>query len=78
MARLVLVLAIAVLIVLIYRSVRNHTGRASRLPNRVTPKDTIRCRYCGLHLPQDEALHIDGRSYCSEEHQRLGEDKQPH
>ena len=78
MTRLVFVLAIVIVIALIYRSVRNYSGQNNRLPRRVTPKNMVRCRYCGLHLPEDQALSIDGRSYCSEEHKMLGEDKKTH
>ncbi len=78
MARLVLVLAIVLVIALIYRSVRNYAAQSSRLPQKVAPKNMVRCRYCGLHLPEDQALCIDGRSYCSEEHKLLGEDKNTH
>ena len=73
MARIVVVLAIVIAVVLIYRSVRNYSRQANRLPSRVTPKDMVRCQYCGLHLPEDEAVRINGRSYCSEKHKILGE-----
>lgn len=33
----------------------------------------IACAHCGVHLPQQDALQDDrGRSYCGEEHRRLG------
>ena len=28
----------------------------------------IRCDYCGLFVPRDEAIEADGRHYCSEAH----------
>jgi uncharacterized protein len=31
----------------------------------------VRCDYCGLHVPENEALLSDGRRYCSQEHRRL-------
>jgi len=34
--------------------------------------ELVRCEHCGLHLPRAEAHETDGRSYCSEEHARLG------
>ena len=29
------------------------------------------CAHCGLHFPASEALHADGRDYCSPAHLRL-------
>ncbi|ARP93391.1 PP0621 family protein [Bordetella genomosp. 13] len=38
-----------------------------------TPAETmVRCAHCGIHLPRSEAVQIDGRSWCSQEHARLG------
>jgi ribosomal protein S26 len=30
----------------------------------------IACDRCGLHVPEDEAIHRNGKHYCSEEHAR--------
>lgn len=30
----------------------------------------VRCDVCGLNLPQSEALAVQGRWYCSEDHRR--------
>lgn len=32
----------------------------------------VRCRHCGLHIPENEAIRDGGAVYCSEEHRRLG------
>lgn len=57
---------------------------AARGRRREPPPDTrrqpgtggapmIACAHCGVHLPQQDALQDDrGRSYCGEEHRRLG------
>lgn len=28
----------------------------------------VKCAYCGVHVPESQALHSGGRSYCSPEH----------
>lgn len=28
----------------------------------------VRCRQCGVHVPQDQALQADGKWYCSRAH----------
>jgi uncharacterized protein len=39
---------------------------------RATPpaaiEDMTSCAQCGLHFPASEALHADGRDYCSPAH----------
>lgn len=32
----------------------------------------VRCAHCGIHLPRSEALLMQGRTWCSPEHARLG------
>jgi uncharacterized protein len=29
----------------------------------------LRCEYCGLHVPESEAVRADGHMYCCKEHQ---------
>ncbi|KCB22556.1 PP0621 family protein [Bordetella hinzii] len=32
----------------------------------------VRCAHCGIHLPRSEALLLNGRTWCGQEHARLG------
>lgn len=32
----------------------------------------VRCEHCGIHLPRSEAVLSSGRTWCSQEHARLG------
>ncbi|MCB1906985.1 MAG: hypothetical protein KDH15_06415 [Rhodocyclaceae bacterium] len=34
----------------------------------------VACAHCGVHVPESEALIVDGIGYCSPEHQRLHRD----
>ena len=75
MARLILlVLAIAVLVWLLRRALRERPqGRAEgggRPPGK--PGDLVACAHCGVHLPRQEAHIAAGGHYCGEEHARLG------
>ncbi|SAI70130.1 Uncharacterised protein [Bordetella ansorpii] len=38
----------------------------------VPAESMVRCAHCGIHLPRSEALLSDGRTWCSQEHARLG------
>jgi uncharacterized protein len=49
---------------------RRGTGTAG------TPESMVRCAHCGIHLPRSEALLIQGKTWCSEEHARLGHRRQ--
>jgi len=44
-------------------------------PRRQAPTAEIesmtQCAHCGLHFPSSEAVHADGRDYCSPGHVRL-------
>jgi uncharacterized protein len=51
------------------------TGRSQRT-RAVPAEQMVRCAHCGIHLPRSEATLIDGRTWCSHEHARLGERNQ--
>lgn len=34
------------------------------------PERMVTCDYCGVHLPESDALAADGRHYCHEAHRR--------
>lgn len=36
------------------------------------PESMVRCEHCGIHLPRSEAVLSGGRTWCSQEHSRLG------
>ncbi len=44
---------------------REHkSGRSAHIETMVS------CAYCGLHVPQNEALQAQGKYYCSGEHRK--------
>ena len=42
------------------------------MPQARPGESMIRCEHCGIHLPRSEAVLIGGRTWCSQEHARLG------
>lgn len=32
----------------------------------------VRCAHCGIHLPRSDAVLVQGQTWCSEEHAKLG------
>lgn len=32
----------------------------------------VQCEYCGIHLPENEAISQDNHHWCSKEHLQLG------
>ncbi len=71
------------LAVLIYFAVRSKLRAAARKgamhvppqgPDAAPPaaiENMTSCAHCGLHFPVSEAVHADGRDYCSPAHVRL-------
>ena len=73
MSRIFLLLAIVLLVVIIYRSLRNRKVKNTLATKKLIPKKMVRCDYCGLFIPKHESLDTeDGHHYCSQEHKRLG------
>jgi uncharacterized protein len=70
---LIRLIAVAVIFWLIYRlilTLLNKTRRPEPPPRDGT---MVRCEQCDLHIPQEQALIKDGKTYCSEEHRDAGE-----
>ena len=51
---------------LIWLRREKHKARKTRLAMNM-----VACDYCGIHLPQGEAICREGRHYCSEQHAQL-------
>lgn len=68
MSRLFLLLAIAIVVVLLYRGLRMRKQTRQAAALRSAPQNMIRCEYCGTHIPQDRAVIANGHPYCCEAH----------
>ncbi|MGH8501867.1 MAG: PP0621 family protein [Gammaproteobacteria bacterium] len=72
MTRLFLILAIVFLAILLWRSLLGKLEARNKSNERKPiAHNMIRCDYCGLHVPEDTIVRLDGRCYCSNEHKAL-------
>ncbi|MFV9474837.1 PP0621 family protein [Advenella sp. RU8] len=76
-----------VLIIILMLAIRMFAGRIQAIfKNRQSPshqppatrqnqasESMVQCAHCHIHLPRSEALLKDGKTWCSEEHARLGQ-----
>ena len=69
---LIILLAL-ILIVAIIRHLFRQQSRPS--PSKPTAKNMVKCKFCGLFLPLEEAVQGEGHNYCSEEHRDAGTNK---
>lgn len=69
---LVLLAALWLILHFVRRALRRHRrpedGASSTGPARM-----VACALCGTHVPESEAVCVDGRTYCCEAHRRSGE-----
>jgi uncharacterized protein len=62
-----------------YQNARKNMNRASKdekptiKPPTATNGVMVRCDYCGLYLPEKEALHSANARYCCEAHERAAQ-----
>ena len=65
-------LIIAAIVWLILRMFRNWQSKNIIAKKKATKdaliKNMVQCSTCGVHLPEQEALKINNKFYCSEEH----------
>jgi len=76
------VIILAVMVVMRIVAARNNAAKhAAKSPPRTPARQPgsgpvesmVRCAHCGIHLPRSEAVLISGKTWCSNEHARLGE-----
>lgn len=53
------------------------TPSPTQQPDSGASEIMVRCAHCGIHLPQSEALLVEGRTWCSQEHLKLGVRERP-
>lgn len=47
---------------------RGRRGSAGRVRHEPPVRRMVACARCGVHLPEDEAVSLGGKSYCSPAH----------
>ena len=70
MGALIRVVIILIVIWLAWRLVRNWiTKQSSKLENKPGSQQAMQpCATCGTYIPVDEAIHHNGKLYCSHAH----------
>lgn len=78
----IVILAALVVARILARSAQNKDSdapRADSLPRKESPppveqpESMVRCAHCGIHMPRSEALLVNGETWCSGEHAKLGQ-----
>ncbi|MGD8559417.1 MAG: PP0621 family protein [Gammaproteobacteria bacterium] len=69
MRTLFVLIAIILAVVIIKRLITTQSrSKTTKQPDSLEYKDTIRCAYCGTHMPPSSALKKGENYYCSEQH----------
>lgn len=76
--KFLLLLAIALLLVWLWRSSRRATSASDQNPptrpaSSPGPQEMVRCAHCGVHLPHSDAVVGRIGLYCSPDHRQLAE-----
>jgi uncharacterized protein len=72
---LIRLLIIAALIYLVWRVVKGLLGERRRRDDQAGGPATlsqkmVKCRQCGVHVPENEAFQHNNMVFCSQDHQR--------
>ena len=62
--RLLIIAAVIWLLIRLIRQALGNRGKHTPGPAEL-PGKMVRCEHCGLHLPVDEAIVENGRTFCS-------------
>jgi uncharacterized protein len=70
MVRLLFWIALIAIAVWLWRRIKNPPVINQPRPDQ--PQAMVRCAHCDLHVPQGEALELEGQWYCSADHRIKG------
>ena len=68
--------AVFVLLWLLRNALARRGGGNAAAPPKPEPQHIVACKYCGLHLPRDEALPGRGGVFCGDAHRTAFEKEQ--
>jgi uncharacterized protein len=51
----------------------NKQNMKQETATREPSKAMVRCKYCGVYLPEEEALSLGENRYCCEAHQKIAQ-----
>ena len=75
--RIILVITVVWLVISLYRRLRRKLISVRGVPDSNNIRKMVRCAFCDLHIPSDEAVLDDGTYYCCHQHQvKMNQGKQ--
>lgn len=80
LSRLLMLIAIIWLGWIVYRRWRMLRTRQAPPPvqtGQAQSGKTCKCAHCGVHIPAEEALWLEQRPFCCEEHRRAAQHRLP-
>ena len=57
----------------LFKSMQSNASQPPATRQNQTSEAMVQCAHCHIHLPRSEACLINGKTWCSEEHARLGQ-----
>ncbi|MBK1781631.1 hypothetical protein JHL22_10410 [Advenella sp. WQ 585] len=57
----------------LFKNMQSNTSPPPATRQNQTSESMVQCAHCHIHLPRSEACLINGKTWCSEEHARLGQ-----
>ncbi len=73
MGQLIRILIILLGVWLVVHLVRRAMSRRDKNPEPPVSTRMVSCAVCGTHVPESEAVHAGGKTYCGESHREIGE-----
>ncbi len=67
MSRLILIIVIIALVYWLLTSPRRQQRKQEQQPPK-SAQDMVSCAQCGLNLPKNESVFVDGKYFCSTAH----------
>ena len=68
MSKLLLILVVVIVGVLMWRAAATRGRKQERPPEPPPVQTMVRCAECEVHLPESDAVALEGRHFCTEAH----------
>jgi len=72
MSRLIFIIVIIALVYWLFKSYRKKVLKQEEPPKT---QEMVGCAHCGINVPKNESLFVDGKYYCCAAHSRGQSDK---
>ncbi|WP_121242774.1 PP0621 family protein [Sulfurisoma sediminicola] len=77
MSKVILLLLVVAVLYVLLRARKGRRAADRQRPEHSAARESfaepfVVCAHCGINLPLSEAVTIEGRHYCCEEHRQLG------